>query len=436
MGAIRARLWTANPHSLVDSPDAKNLYEESLITLRRAGFDQEVEPLSKISESNIKAVAHYLLKFSKIETIEERLREMLQQQGPQVLREAAIEDSLTAANRILTLVSQKIDELELSKKEMTIAKHEELMKTISNFKTEHTSRIQNIPNTVRGSITAEVDSVMGALRGAIDALVRSQLTNHLQSYHGNENRQVVFGRICEVKGLINNPVHSEMTKSWNGLNNIVKTAHMDSSRGVISELKSQVPSMLVTDATVASEMPDFAALVASVSSYIIGNLDMVDLATLVSDFDVMSLHVDAGTIPNDQLNHIWQKMETRYRTEKRTKKKKKWFKKKKKTWYESVPYQVATYGPDINALMNVFSAQATNPWMTSFQNRVNAMIAEVSRLVSEQVTQVSDNVLTSAKQKVQSALDMSRAAEHNAREMANSLMMSQHKVEELKKQFR
>ena len=433
--ALRARLWTANPLSLLNSPDAKNLYEESLITLRRAGFGQEVEPLSTISESNIKTIAHYLLKFSKIESIEERLKEMLQQQGPQILREAAIEDSLTAADNVLTLISQKINELELSKKETIVAKNEELMKTISNLKTEHTSRIQNIPSAVRGSITAEVSSVMSALRGAIETVVRSQLTNHLQGYHGNENRQVVFGRICEVKGLINNPVHSEMTKSWSGLNNIVKTAHMDNIRGVISELKSKVSSMPVADATVASEMPDFATLVSAVSSEIVSNLDKVDFATLVSDFNAMNLHVDAGVIHNDQLNHIWQKMETRYRTEKRTKKKKKWFKKKKKTWYESVPYQVPTFGPDINALMNVFSAQAMNPWMTSFQNHVDAMTAEISRLVSGKVTQVSNNVLTSAEQKVQSALDMSRAAEHNAREVANSLMTSQLKVEEIKKQF-
>ena len=128
-------------------------------------------------------------------------------------------------------------------------------------------------------------------------------------------------------------------------------------------------------------------------------------------------------------------METRYRTEKRTKKKREWFKKKKKTWYESVPYQVPTFGPDINALMNVFSTQAMNPWMTSFQNHVDAMTAKISRLVSGKVTQVSNNVLTSAEQKVQSALDMSRAAEHNARKIANSLMTSQLKVEEIKKQF-
>ena len=430
--ALRARLWTANPLSLLNSHNANNLYEESLITLRRAGFSQEVESLSTISESNIKAIALYLLKFSKIETIEARLREMLQQQSPQILQEDAIVDSLTTANKLLTLISQKVDELELSKKEMIVAKHEELVKSINDLKLEYTSRIQNIPSAVRGSITAEVSSVISALRGAIDAVVRTQLTNHLQGYHGNENRQVVFGRICEVKGLVNNPVHSQMTKSWKELNSIVKNVHVNYIRGVISELKSRVSSILATDATVADEMP---ASVSAVLGDTISNLDKVDLTTLVSDFDVMSIHVDASSIPNDQLNHIWQKMETRYQTEKRTKMKKKWFKKKKKIWYESVPYQVPTYGPDINELMNIFSTQATNPWMISFQNRVDIMIAEISRLVSEQVAQVSHNVLTSAQQEVQSALDVSREAEHSSREMANNLMTSQCKVEDIKKQF-
>ena len=231
-----------------------------------------------------------------------------------------------------------------------------------------------------------------------------------------------------------------MIKSWNGLNDIVKTAHTDSIRGAISELKSRISSMLVTDAAVASEMPDFGALISGVSSDIISKLDKLDLATLVSNFDVMNLHIDTGTIPNDQLNHIWQKMETRYRKEKRSKKKKSGLfklgrKRVSQTWYESIPYQVPIYGPDINALVNTFSAHATNPWKTSFQNHVDTMIAEISRLVSEQVILVSDNVLTSAEQKFQSALDMNKDAEHNAREMANSLMTSQHKVEEIKRQF-
>ena len=114
--ALRAKQWTSDPHSLIDSPDARNLYEEAMITLQRADFEEEVEPMSNISEKNVKAVAQYLLKFSNIETIEAKLKEMLEKQGPRVLREAAVEDSLTIADRIFNQITRKTDDLELNKK--------------------------------------------------------------------------------------------------------------------------------------------------------------------------------------------------------------------------------------------------------------------------------------------------------------------------------
>ena len=436
--ALKARLWLKDPSSLLSHPDAGNLYDESMIILRRAGYDSEVKSLSVVTKDNIVAIARYLLKFSKIEVVEERLKEMLKKQGLQLLLEAAIEDSLASADRVLTRISTKIDELELNKKEAIVFKHKEVMKTLNDLKSSHSTRIEQIPSSILASIAAEIDSIMNALREAIDTTISTQLTNHLQQYHGNEKRNIVFGRICEVKDHIIQPIMNEMLKTWRALNGVVTSVYVESVRGVISEQKSKVSLLLTTDATVGSEMPIVADLVTSISSQLLKDLDQVTVTELVSNFDSMDLKLDSSSIHNEQLNHIWQKIETRYRTEQRSKKKKSGLfglKRKRVKWYENVPYQVHIYGPDINGLRSAFTTQATNPWMALFKNRFDTATAKMSKFSNEQVKKILDNVILSAEQAVQKAIGMCEDAEHNTRQMVNSLMANQHAIEEIKKQL-
>ena len=386
--ALRARQWMSDPLSLIDSPDAGNLYEEAMIILRRAGFDKEVEPMANIGERNVKAVAQYLLKFSNIETIEARLKEMLEEQGPRVLREAAVEDSMTIADRILNEITRKIDDLELSKKEATVIKLEELITTLKEFEKEHISRIHQMSNAVQGSITSEISSVMGSIRGAVDTAISTQLMNHLQGYDKVEDRNVVFARICQVKDLINQPALNELTKGWHGLKSIARNTQIESIRRLYSELKSSASSLLVVEPSVANDMPIIANLVSSLLPQLVSNLDSVDVMELVPNLDAMNLQIDARSIPNAQLDHIWNRMATKYRTEARSKKKKSGFlglKRKRVTWYESVPYQVPIHGPDLDALRNVFTTQATKPWMANFNDHVHTAITGMSKVVSEQV---------------------------------------------------
>ena len=407
-----------------------------MIILRRAGFGKEVEMLAELSAENVLAITPHLLKFSKIESIEERLKEMLQQQGPQVLLEAAVEDSLTAADKILLKISNKITNLELSTKQAVVSKLEDLLKMLKDLKDEQLSKFVQIPTTVHASITAEVSSVSNALRDAVNTVIGTQLTNHLQGYHGMEDRNAVFGRICEVKGRIGQPAQNEMTGRWNGLGNVIRNAHIDIVRGLISGLKSKASSLQLADPRIADDMPTVANLISDISLKSIKDLDNVDISGLVPVLDAMNLHVDASSIPNDKLNHISQRIKTKYRKERRTKKKKTGFLKlgrKRVEWYESVPYQVHIYDPNIDALKNVFSTHASNPWMTQFQVRVENAIAEMSKLVRERIKKISEDVLSAAEQEVQRALERSREAEHNAQLKNSALTTSQHDIEDIVK---
>ena len=79
---LRSRVWSANPASFLRSEDAKNQYEEALILLRRAGYEQETKPLEEMTEENVLKVSSHLATLSQIETIETKLTEMLYKYGP------------------------------------------------------------------------------------------------------------------------------------------------------------------------------------------------------------------------------------------------------------------------------------------------------------------------------------------------------------------
>ena len=159
------------------------------------------------------------------------------------------------------------------------------------------------------------------------------------------------------------------------------------------------------------------------SSQVTASLDQVDPNTLVPSFHSLSQGVSADSIPDSMLNLISQKAETRWRTEQRSKKKRRGlFKRKKRvTWYESVPYQVTVYSPDITAIKNAFTAGATNPWTQGFQRRVDEVISQTSNQLVNAVTNTMTSTLSQAEHFLQDSIDSSKEVEQRSRTTVEKL---------------
>ena len=343
-----------------------------------------------------------------------------------------------AASNILFKINQKIDDLELSKKQSTVSKLEELSQTLKSRIAEPFRRVLHIPSLAHASVTTKVRSVNNALREAIDAVIGTQLTNQLQEYNGMEDRNALLGRIREVKDQITQLAQTEMTKRWKDLRDVVRNAHMEIVRGIISELKSKASLLQLDDPRIADELPTVINLISDISSNTIKDLDNVDISGLVPDLDAMNLHLEASSIPDDQLNQISQRIETKYRKKLHPEAERKrggflgiWA--RRAEWSENVPDRIYFYSPNIEALKDTFSTHALNPWMRQFQVRVENAFDEMSKLVRERMRKISEDVLSAAEQKVQRALERSRQAEHNAQLMNSALIAKQHDVEEIVK---
>ena len=199
-------------------------------------------------------------------------------------------------------------------------------------------------------------------------------------------------------------------------------------------IRAELVSVLQVDPNTATEFPPFAKLASELSSQVTASLDQIDPNTLVPTFHSLSQGVSADSIPDSELNLISQKAETRWRTEQRSKKKKRGlFKRKKRvTWYESVPYQVIVYSPDITAIKNVLTAEATNPWTQGFRRRVDEVISQTSNHLVNAVTNTMTSTLSQAEHSFQGSIDSSKEAEQRSRITVEKLNGNKRELEDAK----
>lgn len=98
--ALRSREWSSNASLLLKDKSARDIYDEALIFLQRAGY--QVKPIE--GKRNEHAVAlkgcHYLEEFSHMGLVEKNLMDMLHTNGRAVLLESAVDDTLSVIEKI------------------------------------------------------------------------------------------------------------------------------------------------------------------------------------------------------------------------------------------------------------------------------------------------------------------------------------------------
>ena len=433
--ALKSRIWSANPASFLRSEDAKNQYEEALILLRRAGYEQEAKPLEEMTEANVLKVSSHLATLSQIEIIETKLREMLYKYGPAVLLEAAVDDTLAEIQNLESFISQKIEEENLEKKQDLVSEQEQLLAKLREVKLRHLQSAQRLATTIGSAVTPQVNTVTESLRQAIDGQIGTILMNHLNGFHNKDDRQLVYSRICSVKSAIVGPAQHERESSWSSIANAIRNSQVQQTRDVVSQLKAELISVLQVDPNTATDFPSFAKLASKLSSQVTASLDQIDPNTQVPSFHSLSQGVSADSIPDSRLNRISPKAETRWRTEERSKRKRSGFLglfRKRVTWYESVPYQVTVYSPDITAIKNVFTAEATNPWTQSFRRRVDEVTSQTSNQLINAVISIMTSTLSQAEHSLQDSIDSSKEVEQRSRTTVEKLKGNKRELEDAK----
>ena len=431
--ALKPRVWSANPAAFIDSKGSEESYAEALILLEKAGYQSEVEPLREMNEENVRIVSSLLIKFSQIETIEEKLREMLYRNGPDVLLEATVDDTLAEIENLGGIITTKIEEQGLDKKHGQVMKCKQLLDAVLKMKGAQIQSVRQIPTYIHESVTPQINTMVDSLKKAIDGHIGTTLMGHLKGFDNKDNRNEVYSRICSVKSIIGDPAQRQRESSWSSISGVVRSAQLQHVKNFLAQLKIKVGETFQTDGMTG--FPGLQTQASELSSHALKVIDQLDPNSLIPAFPSLNQGINAGTIPDAKLNYIIQTSVTRWRTEYRSKKKKSGFLglgRKRVKWTESVPYEVKVHSPDISGLKSAFSTEGSSQWVQIFRRRVDEVVAQTSQALVNEANKILTNALSQSENTVQQTLAEVEGKEQKSKTVVEDLRQRVEQINEAK----
>ena len=424
--ALHARMWSADPAAFLTMKNANLLYEEAVILMQRAQYEGEIKPFDQATTEDVEIMCSFLLNFSHIEIIEEKLKTMLYESGPAILVEATVDDSIAEIATLLHLIEVNIESQNTYDKEKQFSCHEKLS---AKFKEIESWQITEVYIS-----TSNIDSITEGLRESLNSKFNSIFQNHLVGFHLHKDQNTVLSRIYEVKPQLTDPANAALRNSWNSVSSTVHQRLIEHSRNTIANLKNNVIASLTS---FASNNPVCGALALKLSNQLSSKIDVINSNALVPSFPGLPFQVNGNSISN--LHHIRQTYETELTTVKNRKRKAtglfNMFR-KKVTYYSSVSHQAARFSPDITAVQNVLASEGTNPWTDKFRREVNSHVKSASDKLLQALKNAKINTLSTVKAELIRAVDDSRRVLNAGRDTTNRLTASEDKLKELQGQLK
>ena len=411
--ALKSRVWSADPSGFLELRDARILYDEAVIMLERAGYEGDLKPFDQVIAEDIETISAFLLEFSHITIIEARLRKMLHENGPAVLLEATVDDTLAEIRSVLALIEMKIELQGLEVKQAVLSSHEKLLAIFNEVKGSHIGRVR--PHVIPGS---EINSITETLRGTLNSRISTIFQSHLTGFHGHQDSNAVYERICSVKPLLTDPANEEIQASWASAERIERQSEIEHAKSSFLSLKTEIVSSL---SSFANNNPSCTELAISLSNEVSASLDRMDPTTLVPVFPGLSVYVDGNTVSNGRLNHVRTAYETKWKQVQHHTRKWHGLRRKKKYYSSNEPYQSAIFYPDIATVQNVFTDDATNPWVQSFRSAVDSAMTSTSNQLVQAIASGMEQAISSAGEKLAQTVEASQRAVQSSREMVDKL---------------
>lgn len=421
--ALNARMWLADPSGFLKMENAKLLYDEAIVLAQRANnFESDWEPFEKVTPIDIENISAYLLEFSRMPEIEERLKSMLYENGPSILMEATVDDSIAQILSIVKVIESKVEQQNLEHKQALLACQEKLLVQLIELESNQVSKVRPFSTPV-----SEINKITETLRESFTNKFNSIFQNHLVGFHMNPDRAAVFNRICGIKPLLTNPANAELKASWMSLSSILHQKNIVHAANSISVLRATLTAALNT---FANDNPSCGELALNVEKKFALEVDQSDASSLVPAFPGIQIFVDGNTIANERLNQILSTYEIKWKTVQwRKRKRGGWFRgSKRKRMYKSESYQGSVYSPDITAVQNVLAADATNPWVQYFRSNIDSSLASISNQVVQLLLKSNENSFSLVKKTVTQAIENSQQDLQYSQDMIGRLIEKKKKL--------
>lgn len=247
---LRARLWSADPDTLLNHYDARNLYNEAIIELDRAGYGHEVESLkAERNEENVRKLSHLLEDFSHITLVESNLTNMLYTHGAIVLMESSVDDTLSVAEDIFNEIMQTIKRDNCSKKEHFVQNARSILASYTSTVDKYINIVCELDHFIEFSTRATINTLADSLEESLNGIINNKLYEILQATIEHEEKKHVQSKIISTKSAILSPAANRMKMEWIKVTDFIHKSLSERVKVILSELRVELVSSFSDEAS-------------------------------------------------------------------------------------------------------------------------------------------------------------------------------------------
>ena len=406
---LRSRLWSADPDTLLKDSDARNLYNEAIIELDRAGYGHEVEPLKgERSRENVLKLSHLLEDFSHITLVESNLTNMLYTHGTTVLMESSVDDTLSVAEDMLNEISEMIERENHSKKESFVKNARSILASYTNTVDEHVNVISELDRFIEASTRATINTLADSLKESLNGFVNNKLYEILQGTIEHEEKKHVQSKIISTKSAILSPAANRMRMEWIKVTDSIHKALSERVKVILSELKVELVSSFSDKASQSGFIDEetikhFNKVATKTSERLTGLQDTAVGFTSSSDTSSLQLELTykgqgSERVTDSALSErLIQGKKTKYnmKSDKVCIGRRYVFAGPKECVRITIaePYDAATYSPDFGSIQSDFG-EVVIGWIKAFAAEADEYRSKMSETVATKLTSKVETALS------------------------------------------
>ena len=407
--ALRSREWSSNTSALLEDKSARDVYDEAMILLRRAGYKDQVKPIEgKRNETTVELMSRYLEEFSHMGLVEKKLMDMLHKHGRAVLLESAVDDTLSVIEEIQDAVDLLIEKEDVHDKERCVNSFKELIYSYKLTFEKHMDKFDMLHQSVQERASPQINALIDALQDSLDGLVNSKLIEGLRDANQHDSKEYVQSRIHSAKSAIPTQAFNKMKTQWVQMVDALHKAEVEQVKATLSALQMELLSTL-NDREEIGSMCNIDTI-EKLSKKISERLKSVSLNAggLVPATESLHLQLTYEGKGSDAISdaslagYILQGTKTIFDTITKKMCIRSGFLGLSKDCFDitnAIPKEAPTYGADFAGLQNVFKG-VVQSWVEQFQNEFDMLCKKTSGKVSTQAQQQVNAVFSQPKEQL------------------------------------
>ena len=438
---LRSREWSSNASVLFEHKNARDIYDEAIILLRRAGYEDKVKPMEgKRNEATVTRMSHYLEEFSHMGLVEKNLTDMLYTHGRAVLLESAVDDTLSVIEEIQDEVDLLIQKEEVHDKERCVNSSKGFVHSYEFTFEKHMDKLDMLHKSVQERASPQINALIGALQDSLDGLVNSKLIEGLRDANQHDSKEYVQSRMRSAKSAIPTQAFNKMKTQWVQMVDALHKAEIEQVKATLSALQMELVSTLNDREEVINtcNMDIIHKLSKKISEKL--NTLSFNAGELVPSTESLQLQLTYEGKGSEAISdanlagYILQGKKTIFETKTKKMCIRGGFLGLSKDCFdttEAIPKEAPTYSADFAGLQSAFKG-VVQGWVEQFHNEFDILCKKTSDIVSTRAQEQVNTVLSQPKEQLSHLFEASKKSLQESKDNIKFLERKKQEIDLLK----